>query len=236
MKRRALQLICLGVSLATASLALAHDCRVRDAYLRGSYEGDCDEKSEVAQGQGEAKGADSYVGTFVKGRPEGKGTYIWENGARLEGTFKSGKANGPGVYVSRQRGEIRRRIRKRKAGDVEERGLSGDAGSCHLFLTLRLRSPGGRRDHARGDEVRDLGVGVPAAAQQLARVFAEQRRRAVDSRGRSRKMDGAANDPGRACFRMNEIGDHAEGRSGRHKLRSQNLSDRRNRHADRKSL
>jgi hypothetical protein len=100
MKRRALQLICFGVSLATASLALAHDCRVRDAYLRGSYEGDCDEKTEMAQGKGEAKGADSYVGTFVKGRPEGKGTYIWENGARLEGTFKSGKANGPGVYTS----------------------------------------------------------------------------------------------------------------------------------------
>ena len=46
----------------------------------------------MAQGRGEAKGADRYVGTFVKGRPEGKGTYIWESGARLEGTFKGGKA------------------------------------------------------------------------------------------------------------------------------------------------
>jgi hypothetical protein len=101
MKRRALQYICFAVSLAVASLALAHDCRVLgNGYLRGSYEGDCYEKDELADGQGVAKGADSYLGTFVKGRPEGKGTYVWENGARLEGTFKNGRAHGPGVYVS----------------------------------------------------------------------------------------------------------------------------------------
>lgn len=49
---------------------------------------------------GRGKGSDIYVGTFVKGRPDGKGTYTWENGARLEGTFRNGKADGPGVYVS----------------------------------------------------------------------------------------------------------------------------------------
>jgi hypothetical protein len=87
--------------LALATSAAAHDCRVRDVagLLRGSYEGDCD-KQEVAHGQGEAKGADSYVGTFVNGWPEGKGVYTWENGARLRGSFKHGKADGPGVYVS----------------------------------------------------------------------------------------------------------------------------------------
>jgi len=101
MKRRTLQLISFAVSLAVASAALAHDCRVLgNGYLRGSYEGDCYEKDELADGQGVAKGADTYVGTFVKGRPDGKGTYTWESGARLEGTFKGGKAQGPGVYVS----------------------------------------------------------------------------------------------------------------------------------------
>jgi hypothetical protein len=87
--------------LVLAAPALAHDCRVRDVagLLRGHYDGECD-KQEVAHGQGEAKGADHYVGTFANGWPEGKGVYTWENGARLEGTFRHGKANGPGVYTS----------------------------------------------------------------------------------------------------------------------------------------
>jgi hypothetical protein len=101
LKRRAWQLACLAAVAATTAPVLAHDCRVLgNGYLRGSYEGDCEEKNELAQGQGEAKGADAYVGSFVKGRPDGKGTYTWENGGRLEGTFKAGKADGPGVYVS----------------------------------------------------------------------------------------------------------------------------------------
>jgi len=70
---------------------------VRDAYLRGDYEGGCDERTEMAQGKGEAKGADTYVGEFVKGKPDGKGVYT---GGRLDGSFKAGKAHGPGVYVS----------------------------------------------------------------------------------------------------------------------------------------
>ena len=88
------------VATAIATPALAHDCRVRDGYLRGSYVGECEEKSEIAHGQGEARGADTYVGAFIDGHPDGKGVYTWENGARLEGDFKQGKANGRGVYIS----------------------------------------------------------------------------------------------------------------------------------------
>ena len=92
---------CLAALWLMVSPVAAHDCRVLgNGYLRGSYEGDCEEKDELAHGHGEAKGADTYVGTFVKGRPDGRGVYTWENGARLEGAFKAGKASGPGVYVS----------------------------------------------------------------------------------------------------------------------------------------
>lgn len=86
--------------LLAAGTAAAHDCRVSNGYLVGHYEGVCNEKNELAEGLGEAKGADHYVGNFVKGRLDGKGVYTWENGARLDGTFKAGKANGPGVYIS----------------------------------------------------------------------------------------------------------------------------------------
>jgi len=77
---------CLLGMLLIASGALAHDCRVKSGYLIGHYEGGCNEKNETANGHGEAKGADSFVGDFINGR--------------LDGTFKADKANGPGVYVS----------------------------------------------------------------------------------------------------------------------------------------
>ena len=104
MKRLLFTRLCGAVLLTLAPPAMAHDCRVRDAYLRGAYEGDCDERTEMAQGKGAAKGADSFFGNFAKGRPDGQGVYTWESGARLEGTFKEGKAHGPGVYVSAKGG------------------------------------------------------------------------------------------------------------------------------------
>ena len=97
--KRAVPIFAL-TTLALAIPAAAHDCRVRNGYLIGHYEGGCNEKNELAEGHGEAKGADMYVGNFVKGRLDGKGVYTWENGARLDGTFKADKADGPGVYIS----------------------------------------------------------------------------------------------------------------------------------------
>jgi hypothetical protein len=95
MKRLPFTLLCGAVLIAPAPPAMSHDCRVRDAYLGGAYEGECNERTELAQGKGEAKGADTYVGHFAKGRPDGKGIYTWESGARLDGSFKEGKAHGP---------------------------------------------------------------------------------------------------------------------------------------------
>jgi hypothetical protein len=62
--------------MTLAPPALSHDCRVRDAYLRGAYEGDCDDRTEMAQGKGEAKGADTYVGEFVRADPPAKASIL----------------------------------------------------------------------------------------------------------------------------------------------------------------
>src|SRR4029077_9916516 len=85
MKGLSFTLFCGAVLMTLAPPAMSHDCRVRDAYLRGAYEGDCDDGIELVQAKGEAKGADTYDGDFVKGRPTGKGVYTWENCARLDG-------------------------------------------------------------------------------------------------------------------------------------------------------
>ena len=93
-------IVCCAACVIVATPAMSHDCRVRDGFLVGAYEGGCDERTELAEGKGTAKGANAYEGDFVKGRPDGKGVYQWEDGSRLDGNFKGGKAHGNGVYVS----------------------------------------------------------------------------------------------------------------------------------------
>ncbi|NJK38686.1 MAG: MORN motif-containing protein [Oscillatoriales cyanobacterium SM2_3_0] len=48
--------------------------------------------------QGSRAGA-NYIGSFVNGRPEGKGVYVYGNGDRYEGQFRNGLPNGQGVFI-----------------------------------------------------------------------------------------------------------------------------------------
>ena len=87
----------LGMLLAiflVHPLSAQDDCKVLLESIAGQYEGDC--KKGLAEGQGVAKGTDSYVGEFKKGYPQGTGTYTWANGDVYVGEFKKGLKDGPG--------------------------------------------------------------------------------------------------------------------------------------------
>ncbi|HZZ93951.1 MAG TPA: hypothetical protein VFE23_15425 [Usitatibacter sp.] len=100
MERSWLRVALAGVAaLALATGAYGHGCDPEDKYLIGHYHGACGNENELPEGQGEARGADTYVGMWHHGKPEGAGVYRWENGARLEGRFRDGKAEGEGFYV-----------------------------------------------------------------------------------------------------------------------------------------
>jgi hypothetical protein len=102
MRMVAASLVAAGF-LVSMTPAAAHDCRVvGNDFLKGGYEGDCDERTERAHGHGTARGQDTYVGSFAKGRLEGDGAYTWQDGATLIGTFKAGKAHGAGMYTTAQ--------------------------------------------------------------------------------------------------------------------------------------
>ena len=73
------------------------DCRVRLPDIAGSYEGEC--RKGKAHGYGRAVGRDIYEGEFVKGLPDGTGTYTWANGNYYEGEFVKGAKEGQGKMV-----------------------------------------------------------------------------------------------------------------------------------------
>lgn len=76
-----------------------YDCRVELKNLQGQYNGEC--KKGLANGEGSAKGVDSYTGHFKKGYPNGFGVYAFENGSNYIGKFKMGKKDGYGLLNSK---------------------------------------------------------------------------------------------------------------------------------------
>jgi len=75
------------------------DCKVTKAGISGSYSGGC--KNGLAHGKGIAQGIDRYEGQFIKGMPDGKGTYKWADGNYYEGQWKNGMREGMGKMVYR---------------------------------------------------------------------------------------------------------------------------------------
>jgi hypothetical protein len=73
------------------------DCQVNIPELSGTYQGGC--KNGLAHGKGISKGTDSYEGQFIRGLPDGRGTYKWANGIYYQGDWKAGKREGRGKMV-----------------------------------------------------------------------------------------------------------------------------------------
>jgi len=73
-----------------------NSCQVLKPEINGTYAGDC--KKGLAHGKGKATGTDTYEGRFVKGYPEGKGTYTWSTGEVYQGEWKKGLREGEGTY------------------------------------------------------------------------------------------------------------------------------------------
>jgi hypothetical protein len=96
MKRKNLITVMLALMLIAGSAGAQTTCQVLLPGLAGKYTGDC--KSGLADGTGEAIGEDYYKGEFVKGLPEGAGTYLWKNGAVYIGEWRRGMRHGKGKY------------------------------------------------------------------------------------------------------------------------------------------
>lgn len=73
------------------------DCKVNMPEISESYTGEC--RKGLAHGMGTARGVDYYEGHFVKGLPDGKGTYKWAQGNYYEGEWKKGLKEGYGKMV-----------------------------------------------------------------------------------------------------------------------------------------
>lgn len=78
--------------LLAAGSAAAQNCGLRDAKLRGLYDGDC--ARGWAHGQGKAAGTDRYEGGFLDGHAHGQGTYTFADGSRFVGQFEMGRVTG----------------------------------------------------------------------------------------------------------------------------------------------
>lgn len=98
------QIIFLVNFLLICQLSASQEkCKVLKPELEGSYKGKC--KNGLANGKGLAIGTDRYEGQFVKGLPEGKGTYIWSTGESYKGNWKEGVRNGEGEYTFNYKGK-----------------------------------------------------------------------------------------------------------------------------------
>ncbi len=96
MKNQFFLIVITFTLIINVKLFAQEQCKVMVKDLQGEYVGGC--KRGLANGQGTAKGKDSYTGEWKKGFPNGQGKYIWSTGEEFEGEWVKGLKNGYGVY------------------------------------------------------------------------------------------------------------------------------------------
>lgn len=121
---RALTLAPLLAACLATSTAWAQNCGVRDAKLRGQYDGEC--RRGWANGQGKASGVDRYEGSFLDGQAHGQGRYTFADGSSFDGLFIAGQVSGPARF-SYPNGQV----------------LEGEFRNNRLVGVGRLQKPGG---------------------------------------------------------------------------------------------
>jgi hypothetical protein len=89
------QILFYFITIFITTTALSQSCDVYVDSLKGQYTGGC--KDGEANGNGTAKGTDSYIGNFKNGYPDGEGKYTWKNGSTYEGSWKNGLFDGVGT-------------------------------------------------------------------------------------------------------------------------------------------
>jgi len=81
-------------NFSTSAQENTSDCKVLMKGISEHYQGEC--KNGLAEGNGIAKGADIYIGSFRKGFPDGKGVYKYKDGPTYTGYWKKGLKDGEG--------------------------------------------------------------------------------------------------------------------------------------------
>ena len=100
LKAKAASFVLLLLSFYTYS----QTCEVSQESLKGTYTGDC--KKNKAHGKGKAVGTDTYEGEFKNGVPDGQGTYTWSNKSQFVGKYVKGYREGKGtMIVKKQNGQ-----------------------------------------------------------------------------------------------------------------------------------
>ncbi|TFH39754.1 MAG: hypothetical protein E4G95_00205 [Bacteroidia bacterium] len=89
--------VMLGILISSA-IYCQNECKVLLPELAGQYRGGC--KKGLADGEGSAKGTDTYQGSFKKGLPHGFGVYSYADGSVYVGNYKKGSKDGYGMLNS----------------------------------------------------------------------------------------------------------------------------------------